>query len=728
MRHSLLLTGALVLVFFSIVPRASAGLGDNSVGMNIHLGRQTFIDACADLGVGWVRMDANWFNLNPSAGVYNYGQMENYVTRANAAGLKIFVSLGYTPEWVSRKGDTDGEFGNDCPVDSTDWVNFVQNFVAHFSAAPYNVTHFGIWNEPNLSGFFEGTLDDYANIILMPGAAAVRSACPSCLVLGPELANVGDCDVYLEGVLSRVPINTFDIITHHIYQDFIETGCLPYGLGGDCFDNALEFQRFPFTRRSLRQILDAAGWMGEVWITETGYRATPDDSSEEDNQATYVTRVLEEQLARAWYTNSFFYEIQDCKPDQPECTIDGFGLMRAVTGSPGSRTFPDDFRLKPAFLALRQFIDDHPEIVGTQPPPQCGDGADNDGDGRTDLDDRGCTGALDDDESDDPPRLRIDAYRTPGMTLDGDLGDVGPDGWLSLGDEAWHGIEPLTGAGDLSVRAAVRWAGTDLYFSFEVTDDIQDNDHTAAELWQADSVQLAFDVGANGGDGYDDIDDHEFGFALAGGQALSYRFHGPPGATDDFSTAIVRNGATTSYEIRIGSSALPGVTHTPGSLLRFSFVVNDADGAGRLGWIEWTPGIGVSKIPELYGEIELLDQTSPADVDDGGADAGGDAGADAGADAGQDAGLDAGADVGTDSGSDSSAAADQTADSGQDAGADSGSDSGTAGDRAGDSEGCGCMTRSRKSTGAIMTLVIMLLLGTTLRRRRTRGDEKESKR
>ncbi|HUU04192.1 MAG TPA: sugar-binding protein [Myxococcota bacterium] len=714
MRHSLLVLVALILLFLAAAPRVTAGLGDNSVGMNIHLGRQSFIDACADLGVGWVRMDANWFNLNPSLGVYNYGQMENYVTRANAAGLKVFVSLGYTPEWVSRKGDSDGEFGNDCPVDSTDWVNFVQNFVTHFSAAPYNVTHFGIWNEPNLDGFFEGTLDDYANIILLPGAAAVRAACPTCLVLGPELANVGDCDVYLEGVLSRVPINTFDIVTHHIYQDFIETGCLPYGLGGDCFENALEFQRFPFTRRSLKQILDAAGWAGEVWITETGDRATPGDSGEENNQATFVTRVLEEQLSRAWYTNSFFYEIQDCKPDQPECTIDGFGLMRAVTGSPGSRTFPGDFRLKPAFLALRQFIDDHPEIVGTQPPPQCGDGADNDGDGRTDLDDRGCTGALDDDESDDPPRLRLSAYRTPGMTLDGDCGEVGPDGWLLLGEEAWHGIEPLTGAGDLSVRVAVRWAGTDLYLAFEVTDDVHDNDHVAAELWQADSIQLAFDVGADGGDGYDDSDDHEFGFALAAGQVVSYRFHGPAGATDDFSTAIVRQGTTTNYEIRIGSAALPGVSFTPGTLARFSFLVNDADGAGRLGWIEWTSGIGVSKIPEWYGEIELLDQTSPADIPDGGADAGNDAGADSGADAGTDSGSDSGAD--------------QIGDLEQDAGADSGSDSGNAGDQAGASEGCGCMVRSPGRAGAIIILATILLLGMTLRQRPTRGDQKENRR
>ena len=99
-----------------------------------------------------------------------------------------------------------------------------------------------------------------------------------------------------------------------------------------------------------------------------------------------------EQRAKAMgaSTTVFFYEILDCGIDQPTCTIDGYGLIRPTGGSPGSRTFPSDFRLKPAFDALKQFIIDHPEITGTGPSPQCSDGVDNDGDTLTDLDDDGC--------------------------------------------------------------------------------------------------------------------------------------------------------------------------------------------------------------------------------------------------------------------------------------------------------------------------------------------------
>jgi hypothetical protein len=49
---------------------AIAALGDNSVGMNAHDGIQEFVDACADLGVKWIRLDGNWRDLEPSNDSY----------------------------------------------------------------------------------------------------------------------------------------------------------------------------------------------------------------------------------------------------------------------------------------------------------------------------------------------------------------------------------------------------------------------------------------------------------------------------------------------------------------------------------------------------------------------------------------------------------------------------------------------------------------------------------
>ena len=707
----------LIALVLCLALPALAAQGDNSVGMNIHVGRQGFIDACADLGVGWVRMDANWFQLEPSRDVYDYALMDIWVDRAHQAGLKVYLTLAYTPAWEDRHGDTDGLSHNDPPNDS---VEFVHDTVAYYRAQ--GVTHFGIWNESNLQGFFEGSVQEYVNTILLPGAAAVDTGCQAasyndCLVLGPDLANVGDADIYLEDTLAlakqgnggQIP---FDIIAHHTYQDFAETGWTIFS--GDSFINVLDDQRCPFfCRKDLRQILDAAGWTGEVWITETGYRAQPPgDATEEDLQAVYVTRVLEEQLLRAWYTNTFFYEIFDCKPDQPECGIDGYGLMRATAGTPGSRNYPADYRRKPAFWALQQFIIDHPEIIGTEPPKQCGDGQDNDGDGLVDGADRGCADAFDDDESDDPPRERIEVYRTPGMQIDGDLADLGPDGWLDLGPASWHGTEAL-GVGDLDVRLAARWSDSGLALAIEVTDDVHDNDRPAPELWLADSLQIAFDMGQSGGEAYDNIDDHEINAALVAGQVSTYRFHGPAGASDQFQVAIARTGQTTAYEVLLDAADLPGLDLTVGAQIGFSFLVNDADGIDRVGWKEWTPGVGMQKAPAYFGELTLLaEQSGPGQVDGGtdGSDGEQDAGPDASSDGDSDPGtdtdpIDGGSDAGQDAGGDE-APADMDQDGGMDPDTDM-PDAGTADED--EDGGCTCSVSDGRQSSA--GLLLLLLLG-----------------
>jgi len=50
---------------------------------------------------------------------------------------------------------------------------------------------------------------------------------------------------------------------------------------------------------------------------------------------------------------------------------------------------------------------------------------------------------------------------------------------------------------------------------------------------------------------------------------------------------------------------LPGQKAPLGERLAFSFLVNDNDGTGRKGWIEWTPGIGASKDPTRFAALIL---------------------------------------------------------------------------------------------------------------------------
>lgn len=610
---------------------AAPAAAQDHVGINTHVPGADLLDLCVDAGVSWVRMDGDWLSLEPARGRYEWAALDAAVNAARARGLRVYLTLAYTPAWVPRVARARGDTypGNDEPMASAEWTAFVTEAVRHYR--PLGVTHFGLWNEPNLNGFWEvaAGLDPYVTKILVPGAAAVRAACADCRTLGPDLAHVGDYHVFLDGVLQRAA-GAFDILAHHTYAGWPETGTTI--LSGDNFLQSLEARRFPFTRPALREVLDARGWTGEVWITETGYRATPvGDAAAEGRQATYVRRALEEQLARRWWSNTFFYEVMDCGVDQAGCDIDGFGLSRALRPiTAGPRRYPADYRVKPAFTALRDFIRAHPEVVSRAAPAQCANGTDDDGDGRVDGDDRGCASGLDASEADDPPRLRVDALAVGAgaVRVDGALDEWSAAGWVTLGREAWVGGIPLLVSGDLGVRLAARWAPGTLYLAAEVTDDRHANDRPDDSLWAGDSLQVAFDVARNLGGRYDATDDHELTVALARGAARVHRFHGPAGAALPTTVAARREGTVTRYELALPMASLTPAALARGTVLGWSFLVNDNDGAttpegnGREGWMEWTPGIGLRKDPYRFGELHLVgdapeaprDAAAPADV------------------------------------------------------------------------------------------------------------------
>ena len=65
------------------------------------------------------------------------------------------------------------------------------------------------------------------------------------------------------------------------------------------------------------------------------------------------------------------------------------------------------------------------------------------------------------------------------------------------------------------------------------------------------------------------------------------------------------------YKVHLDWSELYPLSFDPNKPLRFSLLVNDNDGKGRLGWLEWSGGIGAAKDPTQFGKL-LLGSTSEA--------------------------------------------------------------------------------------------------------------------
>lgn len=375
---------------FSAFLATPVSAADKLLGANVHQSLDVGHDATKAAGLGWVRIDLNWFQCEPSQGVYDFALLDSVVDAAKARGLSVLAVIGYGPGWASS-GDPLGDGpNNDVPIDGA-YAAFVAATVAHFQD---RVTHYELWNEPNLDTFFEGTPADYTSRVLVPGAQAVHATCPTCKVVGPGLASIGmEYDVWLDASLTAAK-NQIDIVSGHIYAGF-PVDSSGSGQTSDSFFNKLESHRIlkvgdtvvfegPL---SYREVLDKHNVTAPFWLTETGKEATLGDTTEEADQALYYRRVIEAMLTRPWWEQTIFYEAFD----EPASGYE-WGLVVHDAADPLG------YKPKKVLDYLRNATATVPGLGGKG--PACNDGLDDDGDGLADYPaDPDCTSILDPDES-----------------------------------------------------------------------------------------------------------------------------------------------------------------------------------------------------------------------------------------------------------------------------------------------------------------------------------------
>jgi hypothetical protein len=223
--------------------------------MNAHLPSTEELQALFDLGVSWARLDFNWDDLEPTREGYDYRLTDRIVDALVAHGVRVYATLAYTPGWANG-----GQGRNTPPVDTRDWWNFCANVAGHLRG---RIGAYGMWNEPNLTGFFSGSVAQYINAILEPGHQAIKTVDPTIVVSGPELAMMSDWQRWLDTILRRGG-QYLDVVTQHSYQD----------------DGHAVIRSF-----------DGYHSHGKpIWLTETGWNA---DKVGDAAQADYYDQLLE---------------------------------------------------------------------------------------------------------------------------------------------------------------------------------------------------------------------------------------------------------------------------------------------------------------------------------------------------------------------------------------------------------------------------------------------------
>jgi uncharacterized protein (TIGR03382 family) len=410
-----------------VLAASSALAAPKSLGLNVHQSTTVGLDATKDSLAAWVRIDVNWYDVEKSQGQFDWTVIDAVVDGAKAQGLSVLAVLAYTPAWASAGDNKGGGTLNDVPKPST-YAAFVTAAVNHLKN---RVTHYELWNEPNLGPFFEGAPNDYIQQVLNPGSDALHVACAGCKVLGPALATVGnDYATWMDAVLAQ-SASKIDIVSGHVYAAFPQDVSTA-GTTSDSFYNKLESHRviqyggvtIYEGQLSFKEVMDKHKIQKPFWLTETGKEATLGDGPAEQAQLKYVRHVLESMLVRPWWENTIFYEAFDEPPAPYHWGLVVHDPMQAKGYTP-----------KPAFALLQKAIAQQPAFGGTG--TDCSDGLDNDGDGKIDFpEDPDCKSASTTSEGPYmPPPMKPDAGAPApddaGPPLAGDVIDAGDDAGAS---------------------------------------------------------------------------------------------------------------------------------------------------------------------------------------------------------------------------------------------------------------------------------------------------------
>lgn len=205
-----------------------------------------------------------------------------------------------------------------------------------------------------------------------------------------------------------------------------------------------------------------------------------------------------------------------------------------------------------------------------------------------------------------PARPRAQAYRVEmAPTIDGDLADWGNASGLRIGPESSANLKQYAGEEDLSGVVHFAWDDTFLYFGAEVTDQTHSQPHKHKDLWQSDCIQLALrPSGPARHPSYDGV--HEFGLALTPVGPELWQWVPQERVVPDGRLAVFRHNARSTYEAAIPWHLL-GFTPLVGVSLGLSLTLNDDDGSGFRGWLEWSSGVCGTKDASRFGVLDLID-------------------------------------------------------------------------------------------------------------------------
>ena len=326
-------------------------VGSDYHGTLLHPDNQSQLQMVTDeLGFRYLRFHAIFHDvlgtvqIENGKTVYNWTGIDRLYDNLLAKHIKPFVELGFTPHALATSNNSIFYWqGNTSHPNPQGWRSLIDAFVRHiemrYGKAEVRSWYFEVWNEPNLSGFWEGADQNAYFALYRLTATTIKSIDPKLRVGGPATAGAAWVPQFLDYCKkSGAPVDFVSTHTYGVMGGFLDEhgksdtklDPSPSAIVGDVRRVRAQISASPFPTLPL-------------YITEWSTSYTPRDSIHDSYiSAPYILTKLKECEGYAQGMSYWTYTDLFEEPGPPTRPFQGgFGLVN-----------PEGIR-KPAFFAYK---------------------------------------------------------------------------------------------------------------------------------------------------------------------------------------------------------------------------------------------------------------------------------------------------------------------------------------------------------------------------------------
>lgn len=279
-------------------------------------------------GVGWVRLDFLWEDIEPVEGNFDFAKYDNIVKLVRNKGIHILGILHYSANWASSCGKW-----NCPPKDNKVFVKYATQVIQRYKS---HVKYWELWNEPDSSTYWkqQDGLKSYC-ALLKDVYIAAKKTDPECKILNGGLANGLSSINHLYDNGAK---DYFDILNLHFFQNPL--------FGNNAIKAIAAFPKLAYKVMARNGDINKKIWITEIGCPGVARRLETANwwlgkNPNEAQQAKWVRDVYAELLKNPQVEKIFWAFLRDTKGHWGN-GVDYFGLIRW------------DYSRKPSFKSYQE--------------------------------------------------------------------------------------------------------------------------------------------------------------------------------------------------------------------------------------------------------------------------------------------------------------------------------------------------------------------------------------